>query len=66
MQTATTTCNEVGSSTICTTESMGFSYGEGFLSFVLLIFFTTYFFSTIKNSILGQKIEQPIKMKYDK
>lgn len=68
MQTATTTCSasENGSSTICITESSGFSYGEAFLGFVLLLFFTLYFFNTLKALILGHKIEQPIKMKYDK
>jgi len=66
MQTSTTTCNEVVSSTICTTESSGFSYGEAFIGFVLLIFFTTYFFNSLKGLILGHKIEQPVKMKYDK
>jgi len=68
MQTSTTTCavSNEASTTICITESSGFSYGEAFLGFVLLLFFTTYFFSTLKTLIIGHKIEQPVKMKYDK
>jgi hypothetical protein len=70
MQTSTTTCDIVGSSTICLTENnnviAGFSYGEAFNILILLMILTILFFDKLKNWIFGVKIEQPVKMKYDK
>jgi hypothetical protein len=61
MQTATTTCDLVGSSTICITETIqnfigGFSYGEVLMILLLLMIFTLGFFSAIKQFITYQKI----------
>jgi hypothetical protein len=66
MQTSTTTCNLVGSSTECITVSLGFSYGEIAIFFILIIFFTTFFFDVLKNWLLGTKLDGSIKIKYDK
>lgn len=70
MQTSTTTCDVVASSTICTTQSdnfiAGFSYGEAFNILLLLMILTILFFDKLKNWIFGVKIEQPVKMKYEK
>jgi len=67
MQTSTTTCNAVGSSTECITiGGTGFTYGESLIILILLMFFTLFFFDRLKNWLFGQKIESPVKMKYEK
>lgn len=70
MKTSTTTCDIVGSSTICLTENAyviaGFSYGEAFNILILLMILTILFFDKLKNWLFGVKIEQPVKMKYEK
>jgi len=66
MQTATTTCNDIGSSTICTIETAqyfisGFSFGEVLIILILLMFFSAFFFNALKTWIFGVKIEKADK-----
>lgn len=49
MNIATTTCNNIGSSTVCINELPnnflgGFSYGESMIIFMLILIFTLAFF----------------------
>ena len=69
MNTATTTCNEGVSSTICTTETIqnfvgGYSYGEVFIILILLMIFTLIFFDKIKLWVFGIKVENSVRIKY--
>jgi hypothetical protein len=68
MTTATTTCDIVGSSTVCLTDTTqnfvgGFSYGEVITITILLMIITLLFFSEIKKWIFGTKISNSIKIK---
>ena len=69
MQTATSTCDIVGSSTICITETIqnflgGFSYGEVLIIFLLLMIFTLVFFLAIKQFITYQKVNNYYSKKW--
>lgn len=71
MNTSTTTCETVSSTTTCTTETIqkfvsGFSYGEALIVLILLMIFTISFFSELKIWIFGQRIENPTRSKYNK
>jgi hypothetical protein len=66
MQTATTTCEVVGSSTVCATFTNGFTYGDSLIILILLMILTISFFDTLKNWLVGQKIDGTVKYKYDK
>lgn len=60
MTTATTTCDIVGSSTICVSDTAqyfvsGFSYGEIIIILYLIMIFTLLFFAKIKDWIFGIK-----------
>jgi len=61
METSTTTCNEVGSSTECITIANSFTKGEMFIGFILLLFFSLFFFDRLKTYIFGHKIEHQLK-----
>jgi hypothetical protein len=69
MTTATTTCDIVGSSTVCLTDTTqnfigGFSYGEVITIMLLLMIFTLLFFAKIKEWIFGVKVNNyQIKIK---
>jgi hypothetical protein len=70
MNTSTTTCEVGASSTICTTETIqnfvgGFSYGEILMILILLMIFSLKFFAELKLWIFGQKVENPMKNKYN-
>jgi len=71
-----TTCEEVGSTTTCTTDDTlfiaqaqadkpsyinGFSYGEIFIIFLLLMILIFFFFSELKNWIFGIKTTDTVK-----
>lgn len=62
------TCPSTSTPATTTTQFFiaGFSYGEILIILILIMIFSLIFFDTLKNWILGQKIEQPVKMKYDK
>lgn len=48
------------------TGGQDFSYGDSLIILILLMILTILFFDTLKNWIFGVKIEQPVKMKYEK
>jgi len=61
MITATTTCDIIGSSTVCTTDTTqsfigGFSYGEVLTILFLLMIFTLLFFAELKKWFFKEKI----------
>jgi len=62
MNTATTTCENTASTTVCTTETIqkyinGFTYGEVLIVFLLLLIFTHSFFVGLKDWLFGQRVE---------
>lgn len=74
---SSSTCTEISSSSplsyqcIGTTTDLqsfynGFTYGEVLIILILLMFFITYFFVSIKSIIIGNKVEGPLNFKYDK
>lgn len=61
MITATTTCDTIGSSTICTIDTIqnfiaGFSYGEVLIVLFLIMIFTLLFFAEIRKCFFKEKI----------
>lgn len=71
MNTATTTCETLASTTVCTIETIqkfvsGFSYGEALIILILLMIFTITFFSELKIWLFGQRVENPTKNRYNK
>jgi len=65
MKTATTTCDIIGSSTICTTDTIqnfvgGFSYGEVLIILLLLMIFTLFFFTELKKWFFKDRINNYI------
>jgi hypothetical protein len=67
MQTSTTTCTALASSTECVTiYGTGFTYGESMQILILLMFFVAFFFDRLKVWLIGTKIQGTVKYKYEK
>lgn len=71
MVSATTTCEVMGSSTQCTTETAeyylnGFSFGDIMIIFLLILLLTMTFFNNIKTWLVGLKIHNQVRPDFSK